>query len=71
MEKKGLIKRETVVYDAGKRALSVSLTDKGKVMEGEVAKVFHEIEELSFRGFTAEEKDTFLSLLDRVHSNIK
>jgi DNA-binding MarR family transcriptional regulator len=71
MEKNDLIKREAIVYEAGKRALSVSLTEKGKAMEGEVARVFDEVEELSFRGFTEEEKETFLSLLERIHTNIK
>ena len=59
MEKNGLIKRETIIYEVGKRALAVSLTDKGKVMEEEVVRVFDEIEEMSFRGFTQEEKATF------------
>jgi DNA-binding MarR family transcriptional regulator len=71
MEKNDLIKREAIVYEAGKRALSVSLTEKGKAMEGEVARVFDEVEKLSFRGFTEEEKETFLSLLERIHTNIK
>ncbi|HEX3021130.1 MAG TPA: MarR family transcriptional regulator [Lachnospiraceae bacterium] len=71
MEKNDLIKRETVVYETGKRALSVSLTDKGKVMEREVARIIDEVEELSFRGFTEAEKETFLSLLERINTNIK
>jgi DNA-binding MarR family transcriptional regulator len=71
MEKNDLIKRETVVYETGKRALSVSLTDKGKVMEREVARIIDEVEELSFRGFTEAEKETFLSLLERINTNMK
>ncbi|MBU9719901.1 MULTISPECIES: MarR family winged helix-turn-helix transcriptional regulator [Bacillaceae] len=71
MEKKDLIKRETIVNGPGKRALSVRLTEKGKAMEREVARVFQEVEELSFKGFTDVEKETFLSLLERVHTNMK
>ena len=71
MEKNDLIKRETILYEAGKRALSVRLTDKGKAMEEEVARIMDEVEELSFKGFTSEEKSTFFSLLDRVYTNIK
>lgn len=71
MEKRNLIKRETVIHDSGKRALSVSLTNEGKEKEVEVANVFNQIEELSFEGFSSEEKETFLSLLDRVYTNLK
>lgn len=71
MEKNGLIKRETTVYEVGKRALCVSLTDKGKAIVGEVARIFNEVEDLSFKGFTEEEKETFLSMLERIHENIK
>lgn len=71
MEKKGLIKRKPIVQDSGVRSLSVSLTDKGKVKEREVANVFEKIETLSFQSFSAEEKDTFLKLLERVYQNIR
>lgn len=71
MERNDLIKRDTVVYDTGKRALSVSLTDKGKCKGREVEGIVDEIEELSFRGFTDEEKETFLSMLERIYVNIK
>lgn len=71
MEKNDLIKRETIAYEAGKRAISVSLTDKGKAMEEEVARVFNEIEELCFSGFSEKEKETLLSLLERINTNIK
>ncbi|WP_078555947.1 MarR family winged helix-turn-helix transcriptional regulator [Bacillus alkalicellulosilyticus] len=71
MEKNDLIKRETIVNAPGKRALSVRLTEKGKAMEREVATIFHDVEEECFRGFTEEEKETFLSLLERVHNNMK
>jgi DNA-binding MarR family transcriptional regulator len=71
MERNDLIKREAIVYEAGKRALSVSLTDKGKSKGIEVERIFDEIEELSFRGFTDEEKETFLSMLERIYMNIK
>lgn len=70
MEKNDLIKRETIIYEVSKRALSVSLTDKGKVMEGKVNNIFDEIEELSFKGFSDEEKENFLTMLERIYSNI-
>jgi DNA-binding MarR family transcriptional regulator len=71
MVKNDLIKRETIVYEVGKRALSVSLTDKGKSMEREVARIIDEVEESCFRGFSEEEKESFLSLLERLYMNIK
>ena len=70
MEKNGLIMREAILYETGKRALNVSLTEKGIAMEREVAKIFDEIEELSFKGFTEDEKRTFLTLLERIHDNM-
>lgn len=71
MEKNDLIRRETIVHELGKRALSVRLTDKGKTMAGEVARIFDDMEKLSFKGFTVEEKETFLSLLEKVYTNMK
>src|SRR5690625_1749400 len=71
MEKKGLIKRETKVFPSGTRALSVFLTEKGREMAEEVSRIFSETEELSFSGFTKDEKEAFLSLLSRVYENIK
>jgi len=71
MEKKGLIKRENKTYISGKRSLSVSLTEKGHLMEREVARIVDEVEELSFNGFTKEERDSFLSMIERVYENIK
>ena len=71
MERRELIKRETVVNDSGKRALSLFLTEKGRAKEKDVARVFEEVENLSFKGFTEDEKDTFLKLLERIQQNIK
>jgi DNA-binding MarR family transcriptional regulator len=70
MEKNDLIQREAIVYEAGKRAISVSLTEKGSAIEEEVTRIFDEVEEISFKGFTAEEKETFIGLLERIHRNI-
>ena len=71
MEKKGLIKREPIIQESGTRSLSVRLTEKGKEKEREVANVFNQVESLSFKGFSQEEKETFLNLLERVYQNIK
>ncbi|MDP4089017.1 MAG: MarR family transcriptional regulator [Bacillota bacterium] len=71
MEKKDLLKRETKMYGPGIRALRVSLTDKGKSMEREVARILNEVEDVSFKGFTEEEKENFLAMLERIYLNIK
>lgn len=71
MEKKGLIKRKTKVFPSGIRALSVFLTEKGRAMAEEVSQIFSEAEQLSFNGFTKDEKENFLSLLSRIYENIK
>lgn len=71
MEKNDLIKRESKTNISGKRSLRVSLTEKGHLMEREVVRIVDEVEKLSFKGFTKEEKNSFLSMLERVYENIK
>ncbi|WP_160680370.1 MarR family transcriptional regulator [Clostridium sp. C8-1-8] len=71
MEKNELITRKSKSYTSGKRSLSVSLTEKGRAMEKDISKIVDQVEELSFQGFAEEEKELFLSMLERVYENIK
>lgn len=70
MEERGLVKREALAYESGKRALGVSLTDKGRALELEVERVMDEVEKLCFKGFSKEEIDLFLSMLERIYENL-
>jgi DNA-binding MarR family transcriptional regulator len=53
------------------RAYLLSLTDKGAAMKPVILEVFNSINELLFREFTGEERDTALNLLDRMIENIR
>ncbi|MBQ7776763.1 MAG: MarR family transcriptional regulator [Lachnospiraceae bacterium] len=69
MEQKGLIYKEKLQV-AGKRAYAIYLTESGKVQANKVLKIVEELEEVSFKGFTSEEKKQFLELFERVKDNL-
>src|SRR5690625_163971 len=71
MEKKGVIKRVPTIQKLETRELSVLLIEKGKAKERKVANIFAEVEDLSVTGYSQEEKNMFLQLLERVYQNIK
>lgn len=71
MEKKGLITRNRITSDTGKRSLYVKVTKKGEELEKKIAQIFDEVETTCFEDFTAAEKETFITLLERLHRNIK
>lgn len=68
MESQGLIKRKAP--DGNRRSLNVFLTEEGKTANEKVSKVFEELENISFNGFSEEEKDLFISMLSKVYKNI-
>ncbi len=70
MEQKGLISKNIVYVSGGKRAFGISLTDTGREKAYQSLKVVDKIEEISYRGFTEEEKDTLIALLLRVSNNL-
>ena len=59
MEKKGLIYREGVSYDA--RLKKIMPTDKGVMLEGQVLKDILEMERLVTKGIPEEELEAFLA----------
>ena len=70
MEKKGLIRKEVDHVSGGKRALRIYLTEDGRRLAEQVDTVVEEIEKKSFSGFTEEEKDLLISLLERMAENL-
>nr|WP_326183775.1 MarR family transcriptional regulator [uncultured Oscillibacter sp.] len=69
MEEKGLVRRTVSGSDARKRL--ISLTDKGAEQQTLVQQGFLDTESAMVRGFTPEEAETLLALLERVIQNLE
>ncbi|RDY25340.1 MarR family transcriptional regulator [Romboutsia weinsteinii] len=68
MEKEDLIFRERNIKD--KRILNVFLTEKGKNAQKKVEKVFTELDNKCFDGFSEEEKNQTIHILNRLYDNL-
>lgn len=71
MEKKGLIYKEVTFVSGGKRANAIFLTEKGREISIKVDKIVDNMEKLSFQGFSDNEKQLIINLLDRIQSNLQ
>ena len=69
MEEKGLVRRSISGRDARRRILT--LTDKGEEEQTVFQQSYLDAEEAMVRGFSQEERETLLRLLDRVIQNLK
>ena len=69
MEEKGLVRRSVAGEDARRRL--ITLTDKGAEQQARFAESFLASEEALVRGFSPEERETLLRLLDRIVENLK
>lgn len=69
MEEKGLVRRSISGRDARRRILT--LTDKGEEEQTAFQQSYLDAEEAMVRGFSQEERETLLRLLDRVIQNLK
>ncbi|MCR5521566.1 MAG: MarR family transcriptional regulator [Lachnospiraceae bacterium] len=69
MERKDLIRRETVYVSGGKRAFAIYLTDHGKEVAAEVAIIAKEAEVKSFEG-VEDKKEGFLSVMSEIIKNL-
>ena len=68
MESCGFVERRPDPMDA--RSLRVHLTDKGRALEGPVARVWEEVEEKTLQGMSSEEALVLQRLLARVRKNL-
>jgi DNA-binding MarR family transcriptional regulator len=68
MEKSELIYRNQDPKD--KRVLKVFLTDKGKMAQKEVERIFNLIDMECFEGFSEEEKSETIKILNRLYKNM-
>lgn len=67
MEENGLIQRN--VTKADRRAVTISITQKGRDAYKEWEKIFVEVEKLELEGFTETEKKEFQNYLERIYHN--
>lgn len=68
MEKNGLLERKTDETDL--RSIRVSITEKGRKKAETALKVGEKMEQECFEKFTAEEKEIFISLMERMIENL-
>ena len=68
MESCGFVERRPDPMDA--RSFRVHLTDKGRALEGPVARVWEEVEEKTLQGMSSEETLVLQRLLARVRKNL-
>lgn len=68
MEESGLVERR--MLNGNRRSHYVFLTDKGKKSQEVVSEVFHRLEELAFRDFTAQEQEDFLQKILLIYRNL-
>lgn len=68
METDGLITRTAV--EGNKRAVSISLTERGRTRQEQVCEIRNRMEEFELRGFTDEEKVLFGQFLSRLYQNL-
>ena len=69
MEEKGLVRRSVNGEDARRRL--ITLTEKGAEQQALFEQSFLDTEEAMVRGFSQEEREALLSLLNRVIQNLK
>jgi DNA-binding MarR family transcriptional regulator len=70
MVNRGLITKKAIRVSCGKRAYGVSLTDLGREKALQSLEIIHELEETSYKGFSEEEKDNIITLLQRLTCNL-
>ncbi len=69
MEKNGLIKRESVPYDA--RLKKITLTDKAVEIQNKIDDNFERLELTMRQGISDEELKTFYNVLDKICNNLE
>ena len=70
LEELNYVRREKTKVSGGKRAYRVYLTEEGKIIADKVHALMEEIELECFRGFSTEEYEQLITLLERVKNNL-
>lgn len=71
MVEKDLVWKKTIHVSGGKRAFGLYLTDHGREVSKEVCRIIYASEDKSFEGFTPEEKETFMQMMNRISENLE
>ncbi len=66
----GLVRKETVYISGGKRAFGIFLTESGRNCAEKVNEIVDALEDISFKGFTALEKNNLYHMLQRITDNL-
>lgn len=69
LESKGLIRRAACSRD--RRAVMIWLTENGRAMQQPLMEIITKINEKALDGFSAKQKEQFLSALDKVSDNLE
>ena len=69
IEKNGLIKRESVPYDA--RLKKITLTQKALDVQSVVEKAFESLEDTMKKDITEEELEVFFRVIDKINNNLE
>ena len=68
---KELIYKKPLLQENGIRIQQIFLTEKGHEIASDVENIVNEMEQISFRGFSGQEKEQFLTYLDRIFQNLQ
>jgi len=68
LEKEGTLRRERNPLSS--REVNVYITDKGKEIKKQVEVVYDELEQITFQGFSPEEKEQCIHYLSRLTKNM-
>lgn len=71
MQMKELVYKTPDVLESGVRIQRVYLTEKGQSVAKEVDSIVNRMEEVSFNGFTEEEKAQCVSFMERIYLNLR
>lgn len=71
MTEKELVYRKPLLLENGIRIQQIFLTEKGHNIAEGVKNIVDEMEQISFQGFSNEEKKQCLSYLDRIFHNLQ
>ncbi len=71
MIEKDLVYKKPLLQENGIRIQQIFLTEKGHNIADGVQSIVNEMEQVSFQGFSQEEKEQCLSFLDRIFENLQ
>lgn len=66
-----LVMKKEIRVSGGKRGYLIFLTEYGRELAYQVVDIVDGIEEISFQGFTEQERDQLIFLLNRVSDNLR